>query len=184
MATADTADATRRTAEERREDVIKAAASEFAMHGYHAASTSAIARRAGISQPYIYALFPNKRELFIAVYRHGCQRIEAMFREAAAGGGTTEERIKRMGQAYIELLEDREALLVQLQGQAASGDEEIRKAVRTRFMELVDAVRRMSGADDETLLRFFANGMLLNVVAALDLPDELSPKGRDPEDPE
>ncbi|PZS08601.1 MAG: hypothetical protein DLM64_12245, partial [Solirubrobacterales bacterium] len=52
------------TAEDRREHVLAAAISEFAQHGYHAASTAAIAKRAGISQPYIYALFASKLELF------------------------------------------------------------------------------------------------------------------------
>ena len=44
---------TRFSAEERREQVVAAAITEFAEQGYQAASTSAIARRAGISQPYI-----------------------------------------------------------------------------------------------------------------------------------
>jgi AcrR family transcriptional regulator len=46
----------RRTADEHREHVLDAAIAEFAAQGYHAASTTAIARRAGISQPYVYAL--------------------------------------------------------------------------------------------------------------------------------
>jgi hypothetical protein len=36
-------------------------------------------------------------------------------------------------------------------------------------------VRRMSGAPDEDIVQFFAKGMLLNVVAALELPDRFVP---------
>ncbi len=62
----------RQSAEERREQVLEAATHEFAQRGYHGAGTAAIAERAGISQPYIYALFPNKKELFLAAHgSHG-----------------------------------------------------------------------------------------------------------------
>jgi AcrR family transcriptional regulator len=58
---------TRQTAAERREAVLEAASAEFALRGLHGASTDAIARRAGISQPYLFRLFGSKKELFIAV---------------------------------------------------------------------------------------------------------------------
>ena len=71
--------AARSSSEERREQVIDAAVREFAEHGFHATSTTAIAKRAGISQPYIYALFPNKHELFLAAHptccRHDSRRV-------------------------------------------------------------------------------------------------------------
>src|SRR5918996_4425207 len=99
---------TRSSSDERREQVIQAAVKEFAAHGFHAASTSGIAKRAGISQPYIYALFPNKRELFLAVDRYVVDRIRRAFLEAARGHSTSEERLDAMGKAYVELLENRD----------------------------------------------------------------------------
>lgn len=65
--------------------MIEAAVREFAEAGYAAASTAAIAERAGISQPYIYALFPSKRDLFLAAHDRVLGRIRATFREAARG---------------------------------------------------------------------------------------------------
>jgi AcrR family transcriptional regulator len=167
--------AVRSTSEERREQVIAAAVKEFAANGFHATSTGAIAKRAGISQPYIYALFPNKHELFLAVHRHVVDRIRRAFLEAARGGATPEERLSSMGHAYVELLADRDALLVQIQAHAAAGDPALREPVRQEFMRLIEDVRRMSGASQEQLMAFFAKGMLLNVVAALELPDECVP---------
>src|SRR3954469_21824890 len=107
--------ATRRTAEERREAVLEAAIKEFGEHGYHAARTAGIAARAGISQPYIYALFPNKRELFLAANKIVTDRMRDAFTEAAKGGGTPDERLGRMGMAYYEFLTDRDNLLMQMQ---------------------------------------------------------------------
>ena len=48
-------------AEERRSDLLEAAVIEFAENGYHGTRTADIAARAGVSQPYVYALFPDKR---------------------------------------------------------------------------------------------------------------------------
>src|SRR5215212_450224 len=122
---------TRQTAEERREAVLEAAIKEFAEHGYHAARTAGIAERAGISQPYIYALFPNKRELFIAAHKVVTERMRSGFLEAAKGGGTPDERLHRMGNAYYDFLADRDNLLMQLQGHAAAGgDAELRDEIR------------------------------------------------------
>jgi hypothetical protein len=77
-----------------------------------------------------------------------------------------------MGDAYVGLLADRDEILVQMQAHAAAGDPALREPVRSEFIRLVDDVARMSGADRERVVAFFATGMLLNVVAALELPEE------------
>ena len=165
----------RASSDERREQVIAAAVKEFAAHGYHAASTTGIAKRAGISQPYIYALFPNKRELFLATHKHVMQRIRAAFEEAARGVDGVEERIAAMGEAYMRLLDDRDEILLQMQAHAAAADPDLREPVREEFMRLFDDIRRMSGVSEEQAISFMATGMLLNVVAALDLPRDYCP---------
>jgi AcrR family transcriptional regulator len=167
--------AVRQTSEERRDQVIEAAVKEFAANGFHATSTGAIAKRAGISQPYIYALFPNKHALFLAVHRHVVDRIRRAFMEAARGGADPEERLDRMGHAYMELLAERDELLAQMQGFAAAGDPELRDPVRDDFARLIEDIGRISGASRERVMEFLAKGMLLNVVAALELPDEFWP---------
>jgi AcrR family transcriptional regulator len=175
------ANKTRSSSDERREQVIEAAVKEFAAHGYHATSTAAIAKRAGISQPYIYALFPNKRELFLAVDRHVVDRIRSAFVEAARGQATSEDRLEAMGHAYIDLLADRDEIRFQMQAHAAAGDPELGDAVRREFTGLWEDVKRMSGASDEEVVEFMAKGMLLNVAASLELPDDFLPdraKGR------
>ena len=167
--------AIRSTSEERREQVIEAAVKEFAENGFHATSTGAIAKRAGISQPYIYALFPNKHELFLAVHRHVVDRIRRAFLEAARGGATPEERLTSMGHAYVELLANRDEILVQMQAHAAAGDPALREPVRREFMRLFDDIERLSGAPQDEVWDFMATGMMLNVVAALDLPEKYCP---------
>jgi AcrR family transcriptional regulator len=164
--------ATRSSSDERREQVIEAAVEEFAAHGFHATSTAAIAKRAGISQPYIYALFPNKRELFLAVDRHVVDRIRHAFAEAARGLDTPDERLEAMGHAYIELLKDRDKIRFQMQAHASAGDPELAEPIRRGFEQVVEDVRRISGASDEDVTAFMAKGMLLNVAASLGLSEE------------
>src|SRR3954453_5701175 len=132
----------RHSSDERREHVIDAAVSEFARHGYHGASTGAIAKRAGISQPYIYALFPNKRDLFLAANKQVTDNIRRRFVEAAHGVEDPAERLTRMAESYGDLLADREEILLQLQGYAAALDPDIQNEVRRCFMDLFDEVER------------------------------------------
>jgi AcrR family transcriptional regulator len=165
----------RQTAEDRREQVLEAAIREFAEQGYHAASTAAIARRAGISQPYIYALFPNKQELFLAVHDLCIGRIRARFREAARGGGDAMEVLQRMGTTYPELIGNRFALLLQLQSYAAAGDPEIRRHVAGEYKALADEVQQLSGATPHQVAQFLAGGMLANVTTILGLDEICAP---------
>lgn len=162
----------RLSADERREAVLDAAVHEFARSGYHAASTTAIARRAGISQPYVYALFPNKKALFIGVQERVNRRIRNAFEAAAAAASDREDRIARMGAAYKALLDDRDELLCQLHGFAAADDPEIREPVAACFLDTFNTIARLIGGTPEEAANFIAMGMYLNVARALELPKE------------
>lgn len=168
---------TRQTAEERREDVLAAALEEFARSGFHGASTDAIARRAGISQPYLFRLFGSKRELHLAVVRRCFRRtLETM--QQAAEGLRGEEALEAMGRAYRELLGiDPLMLQAQLQMYAAALDDpDVRQTVRDGYGDLFSYVERVSGVSVTRLARFFADGMLLNVIAAMGFQEEPEPE--------
>jgi AcrR family transcriptional regulator len=165
----------RSSSEERREQLIEAAVKEFAAKGFHATSTTAIAKRAGISQPYVYALFPSKRDLFLAANERVVERIRGAFAEAARGLNEPADRLEAMGQAYMGFLEGRDEIMFQHQANAAAGDPGLREPVRREFMRLIDDVGRLSGAPQEDVWNFMAKGMLLNVIAALDLPEKYLP---------
>jgi AcrR family transcriptional regulator len=161
---------TRSTAGARRLDLIAAASSEFAITGLHGTSTESIARRAGISQPYLFRLFGTKKLLFIACAQACFERVLATFAEGVEGD-TPQERLAAMGVAYMEMLSDREILLAQMQLYAACSDPDICQVAREGFLRLRDAVRELSGASGEEVHWLFAKGMLVNVVASIDLPE-------------
>jgi AcrR family transcriptional regulator len=160
---------TRKTAEERRGEIVAIAIRHFALGGYNGTSTDAIARDAGISQPYLFRLFKTKRELFLACYDAQHERLHETFSSAAVGQAQVDV-IPALGKAYINLLADRHALLFQMQSYAACADPVIQAHVRERFGQLVKLVTRVSGAAPEDVWQFFSHGMLLNVIASLDLP--------------
>ena len=162
------APSTRRSADERRRELVEIAISHFAQHGYNGTSTDQIAREAGISQPYLFRLFGTKRELFLACHQAMHERIAETFTRAAEGVPQP-ERVKAMGDAYMGLLADRPVLLFQMQSYAACSDPEIQTRVRDGYADLVRLVERLTGASPAELWAFFSTGMLLNVIAALDL---------------
>ncbi len=166
------------SAAERRREIIAAAATAFAHGGYAGTSTEEIARRAGISQPYLFRLFATKKELFLAAAGVGFDRVTDAFL-AAADGLEGPAALGAMGFAYLELVADRDLLLLQLHTYAATADPEIRAYAGERFSDLITVVRDRTGVSYEEIRAFFATGMLLNVVAALGLEDfaELCPPG-------
>ena len=169
MAGTDTPTRVRKSAEERREEIVALAIEQFALSGYKGTSTEAIAREAGISQPYLFRLFKTKRDLFIACYDVSHDRILETFRRAASGK-PREEALPAMGHAYVhELLADKTRLLFQMQSYAACADPVIQARVRDCYGAVVKEVTRLSGAAPEDVWQFFSHGMLLNVVASLDL---------------
>jgi AcrR family transcriptional regulator len=159
----------RMPAAERRELVLDAAVTEFAVHGLAGTSTEDVARRAGISQPYLFRLFPTKKALFIELVNRCFRRLQDAF-TAAAGDRTGDEALTAMADAYERLLEDRTLLLLQMQAYAACDDPEIRTATRAGFKKLWELVERLTGLPFQTVVDFFAVGMLMNVAAAMDLP--------------
>jgi AcrR family transcriptional regulator len=164
-----TAPTRRKTADERREEILTVAMAHFGEGGYHGTSTDAIAREAGISQPYLFRLFRTKKELFLACDDRACEKIVDTFRRAAETAEPGNE-LEAMGHAYTtDLLSDRHALLMLMQGYVAVSDPEIRDHVRRKYGDVIREVAELSGAPAEEIWRFFSTGMHLNIVTALDL---------------
>jgi AcrR family transcriptional regulator len=163
----------RMSAEERRDVIIAAATHEFATGGLVGASTDAIAKAAGVSQPYVFQLFGTKKDLFRAVVRNVFGRTRLAFEDAvrrfeAGEPMACDGPLGAIAIAYSKLLEDRTLLLVQLQGYAACADPGVRETVRQEFTALHRRVQELSSASPEEMQTFFAQGMLMNVAAAVD----------------
>lgn len=155
---------------ERRQQILQIAAEEFADGGLHGTSTEVIARRAEITQAYIFRLFGTKKALFLEVTTTAFDRQTEGMR-TAAGAATGLDALALMGARYNELLAERTSLLLQLQGFAACGDPEVRGAVRESFGRMWQMVSDVTGLDPVTIKAFLAFGMLLNNGAALQVAE-------------
>jgi AcrR family transcriptional regulator len=164
-------------AAERRDALIGAALHEFAHGGLHGTPVDKVARSVGVAQPYVFSLFANKKELFLAAVERSFEHVTALFTQAAEAFDPAialpdATVLTAMGNAYVEMLSaDRDYLMIQHQAYAACDDEAIRDHVRHCYAELVAHVERLSGADQEAIDDFFRYGMWLNVTAAMGVAD-------------
>ncbi|WP_367318567.1 TetR/AcrR family transcriptional regulator [Streptomyces sp. HUAS ZL42] len=168
----------RMSAEDRRESVICAATAEFDRGGYHGTSTEAIAKRVGISQPYLFPLFPGRKAIFLATAQRWMEDTVRTFEEAVKGLDG-EEAPHAMANAYTRVITDQpERLKMQMQTYVAvaaaeqEGDRGFGEVVRGVWMRLWDAVHLSLGADLDETTTLLAHGMIINCLVAMGLPPE------------
>jgi AcrR family transcriptional regulator len=166
---------TRMNAEDRRELVLAAANRAFSRGGYAGTSTDAVAKEAGVSQPYVVRIFGTKLELFVEVFDRACDRIREAFEAVLADGPfdpDSDDDWARLGLAYTELLRDRDLLMVMMHGFAAGNDDQIAQRSRDGMARIFATVRS-TGCTDERAQEFISQGMLLNVMLSMRAPEHL-----------
>lgn len=164
----------RRTADERREEILEAALTEFALKGFEGASTDKIAQAVGLSQPYVFRLFGTKKELFKATVARCMADVLERFR-TASDGLSGSGALQAIGTAYVEMIStDPRRLRAQMQAYAACDDPEIAAVTKAGYATLVAHVEDLGVTAEETAA-FFAKGMLINVMASMGLPADDQP---------
>src|SRR3954449_1020813 len=81
--------ATRMRSVDRRELILEAATAVFGERGYVGATTDAVAKAAGVSQPYVVRMFGTKEALFLAVLDRALDRLLDSFGRALEGPAPT-----------------------------------------------------------------------------------------------
>lgn len=146
----------RMTAQQRREDTLRAAVGEFGRGGYRGTSTHAVAEAVGVSQPYLYRLFGSKERLFAATAEWALGQLVELLRQAArraAPGrelaGCT-EAVTSPSAAWSELLRFELALC------GAAAEPGPGRLARRHFAVLRAELAALTGASEEDLRAFFA----------------------------
>jgi len=170
----------RSTADARRTTVIARAITVFARTGYHATPVTEVAEAAGISQAYVFRLFAGKLGLFVAVLDHCHARIVRALTQGAdnASGDEPEDVLVAMGDAYAELIADRDLLMLQVHALSAADVPQIGDAVRRGYADLVTVVKERSGATNAQVQNFMARGQLCHLIVAAGLTDLTTPWAR------
>jgi AcrR family transcriptional regulator len=174
MATTVKAPRQRVPAAERRDALIEAAVEEFSRTGLHGTPVDRIAKRVGVAQPYVFSLFPTKRDLFIAAVERGFERVTATFDEAVAAfdfanAADDEDAMTVIGGTYVEMLADDHALMMmQLQAYAACDDPVIRERVSEAYDRLAGHIGALVPPDRQAeLTDFMSHGIWMTVRTAM-----------------
>lgn len=160
-------------ADTRREAIVEAALVAFADSGFAATPVTAVAALAGISQAYVFKLFPTKEGLFVAAVERCFERIEETLEQSArhAPSDDPDAILSAMGEGYAGLIADRTILMIQVHAQSASDVPAIRDAVRRGLARIVRFAKHRSGASDQAVQSFIAFGQLCHLITTADIFD-------------
>ena len=98
--------ATAQRQDNRRLQLLDAAARLFRAHGYHATSMRDIAGAVGMLPGSIYYHFPSKDELLLTVYEEGVRRIAERVDAAVQAQRQPQQRLQAACIAHLEMLLD------------------------------------------------------------------------------
>jgi AcrR family transcriptional regulator len=176
----------RAPAEQRREEILRAAETCFTERGYHGTTIDHIAERCGLSKGAIYWHFPGKRELFLALFDHYREMLVEVRRSVGAAASAADGLRSFARGAFFELTDMVSLAELTLEYMAhASRDEEVRARFRLMYEDLkaivVELVERglqdgtFRDVDPESVARVLTalgDGLLMQKIAFpdLDLP--------------
>ncbi len=159
-------------AEDRRVLILEAALEEYGRSGMHATSVEVIADRAGVSQPYVFKMFGTKNDLIAAVITHHTTVLRQAFRDAVEQREPDTSPLEAMALAYIGFMnDDVNSLRCQLHTWAAASDPAIKDVAQRTYREIWEDIAELSGATADEIRDFMGHGMLLTVLASLDLTE-------------
>lgn len=161
------------TADQRRSTVVDAALREFSRTGYHGTPLAAVGARAGISTAYVFKLFPGKERLFVAALDECFVRVEQALADGAASCESTDpdDVLDAMGQAYADLIADRDLLMLQVHALSVAEIPEVGTALREGLGRVTSYAATRSRADGAAVQRFIAYGQLCHLIATTHLHD-------------
>lgn len=124
---------TRMLPEERREQLMNTAIEIVGEEGIHAASLKRIARDAGVSEALVFRYFRNSADLLTAIARREIEEMRETRHSELRKGKTPFERVRLSTAAYLQLMEERGAILQQLLNVP-----EVRRALRGKRRQLME----------------------------------------------
>ncbi len=128
-------------AAKRKEQLLDCAADLFARHGYARATTSELAKAAGVTEPIIYRHFKSKRELFIALIERSGRETLRQWEQDLKDAEDPAERLRRLiGDNPMVSERGRAAYRVFLQAITEVDDPEIHEALVHHIRSLHDFI--------------------------------------------
>ncbi len=92
------------TVDDKAAAVLAGARSVFLAHGFSAATTDMIQQASGVSKATVYARYPTKEALFIAVIEAECERFLGTVRATVVRSRNLREVLEAMAHAYLRVV--------------------------------------------------------------------------------
>jgi AcrR family transcriptional regulator len=150
----------------RRQQLLDAAARLFRERGYHATSMRDIAREVRMLSGSIYYHFPSKEEMLLAVYEEGLRHIAARVDAAVGAASNPWTRLEAGCAAHLEALlelSDYTQVMIRVLPQEAPTVADrllvLRDRYEARFRDLIDALSLPEGADRRYLRLLLFGGL-------------------------
>ncbi len=170
-------------AAQRREQLLDVAADIFAEQGYARATTSQLAKAAGVTEPIIYRHFKSKRDLFVALIRRTGRRTLEQWEKDLEGASDPAERLTRLLNDNPMVSErGRSEYRVFLQALTEVDDDKIRAALAEhigKLQKFVQTELERAQAEHKVTTRYTAEvmswllihiGMGYGVMSAMQIP--------------
>jgi len=127
-------------APEKRDRILKAAVKVFAKSGFYATRVSEIAKAAGVADGTIYLYFKNKDDVLITIFEDGITRLLAILREVAESDEPFENRISRIIELQLGLLEDQRDLAEVITVNLRQSSRLLKQYAAPLFMQYIDVI--------------------------------------------
>jgi TetR/AcrR family fatty acid metabolism transcriptional regulator len=125
---------------EKRDRILKAAIQVFAKNGFYATRVSEIAKAAGVADGTIYLYFKNKDDVLITIFEEGIEQLLTILREVAETDDTFENRISRIIELQLGLLEEQRDLAEVITVNLRQSSRLLKQYATPLFMQYIDVI--------------------------------------------
>jgi AcrR family transcriptional regulator len=126
-------------AQNRKQQILEAAAALFAESGYYKTTTADVARSVGVTQPYVFHFFKSKEQLYLAVLEQASQRILHTFSTVEA---PPERLVEAMGKAFADLLASHRNEILLVMMSFATPEPAVREHTRREFDHVYERIKQ------------------------------------------
>jgi AcrR family transcriptional regulator len=156
----------------RKQQILAAAAALFAEFGYYKTTTAEVARTVGVTQPYVFHFFKSKEELYLAVLKQASQRILQAFTTASAPPELLQEA---MGIAFADLLTSHRNEILLVMMAFATPEPAVREYTRREFDIVYERIKERfeeAGIADPSnkASAFIGQGLTIALAETVNLP--------------
>jgi len=134
---------------QRRADILRAAESVFAAHGFHASSVEQIASTADYATGTVYLYFQDKEGLYLELFEEKIRELARLIRERTSGLTDSVEAIRQVVAARMEYFERNRAFFRIYAREGTNGFEPSQERWSGVRRLYADYLRRLAGLISE-----------------------------------